>query len=199
MATHRRRSSPSPSRAGAGETLAVDVGVGPEIKRVADELRAIDKKLPTKFRAQMRKTAAAGVRRAKTEARSMPVAGVRGGTRSAPHKPKQLRRMVARGVRVRASSGGRYGVGLRIVTSMPLPSQAMLPRGLDSSDPGHPSRKGWRHPLFGDTETWVDQPGGSWFRAPIAEEHGPMGKALMDLLEAAAAQVAAAGVGPGAD
>jgi hypothetical protein len=186
MATHRRRAGTSARRREGPGDLDVDVEVGQEIKAVADQLRAVDKKLPTKFRTQMRKTAATAVKRVKTEARGLPSAGSRGGGITPPHKPRQLRRAVAKGVRAQASAGGRRGAGLRIVTSMPLPSQAMLPRGLDT--PG-----GWRHPFFGDREDWVDQPGHSWFREPIAKEHPATKKAVLDLLAQARDQIASAG------
>ena len=170
----------------AADDLAIEVAVGREIHAVAAQLRAVDKTLPTKFRAAMRKTAATAIKRVKTAARTLPAAGRRGGTAAHPHKPRQLRRAVARGVRAQAATGGRRGAGLRIVTSMPLPAQAMLPRGLDT--PG-----GWRHPVFGDREDWVDQPGHSWFREPIAKEHPATKKAVLDLLAQARDQIASAG------
>jgi hypothetical protein len=68
-----------------------------------------------------------------------------------------LRETVAAGVRLQTTA---KGVKI-IATSDRLPeSQKSLPRHLDSD-------KGWRHPVFGDTNKWVHQRGGPWFAATI--------------------------------
>ena len=174
----------------SGDELQVVVAAGREITEVAARLREVDKRLPTRFRAAMRKAAAAGIRRAKTEARAMPSGGKTGGTSAHPHKAKQLRRAVARGVRARASTGGRYGAGMRIITAMPLPKQAILPRGLDTPT-------GWEHPVFGKADQRVIQPGGSWVRAAVAEEQPAMEKDLLAAIAHARDWIAAAGTTEG--
>ncbi|WP_119728336.1 hypothetical protein [Thermomonospora amylolytica] len=160
---------------------------GAEIREVADRLREVDRRLPTKLRTALRKSAARGIKRVRAEVRALPVAGAPGGTAAAPHKRKQLRRLVARGVRAQASAGGRRRAGLRIVTSMPTEEQAMLPRGLDRGD------EGWRHPVFGDREKWVRQPGYSWFREPLADEGPALTRDIRKVLAEAAEWIAEAG------
>lgn len=50
--------------------------------------------------------------------------------------------------------------GERITTEMPHEDEAIIPRGFDTAA----SRRGWRHPLFGNREKWYRNYGGfSWF------------------------------------
>lgn len=131
---------------GPGGT-SVTVVFGPELKAIASAMRTIDNGLPSKLRATLKRDAKPLVNKAKAAARAIPVdAG----------DEKNLRRNIARGIKVQASTGKRAQV--RIVTSMPDATQAIIPRGLD--DP-----RGFRHPVFGST-TWVVQTATSpnhWF------------------------------------
>lgn len=167
--------------------MEVRVVSGDEIRRTADRLRQVDKKLPGQLRKELRKAALPAVKRVKAEVRSMPAAGVRGGTSRHPHKARQLRRTIARGVRIQASTGGKRGAGLRIATVMPTSKQAMLPRGLDAGE------KGFRHPVFGNRDMWVTQPGGSWFREPLAHEFPDVRGRIQRLLEETDKWIADAG------
>ncbi|MEV2277705.1 hypothetical protein AB0I72_19175 [Nocardiopsis sp. NPDC049922] len=173
--------------------LDVEIQLGREVARVAAQLRQIDAKLPTKLRSELRKAAKVGVQRVKREAKGLPSAGKRGGTAKHPHKPKQLRRTVARGVRARASTK----MGMRIITAMPDAEQSVIPRGLDSRTRHRDG--GWRHPIFPRKGTdradwrWVDQKGGSWFMEPLGEMQPEVQANLRKVLDDAAAQVAAAG------
>lgn len=167
--------------------MQVRVYSGSEIRRTADRLRQVDKKLPARLRKELRKAAVPAMKRAKAEARALKVEGVRGGTSRHPHRARQLRRAVARGVRIQASTGGKRGAGLRIVTTMPTSKEAMLPRGLDRGG------KGFRHPLFGDRGTWVVQPGGSWFRRPVAQEMPEVRARVERVLQETAVWIAEAG------
>jgi hypothetical protein len=153
-----------------------EVRSGREIARAAAALRAIDKKLPTKFRTELRKASKPAVAKVKQTVRKMPVKGTAGST--------GLRRRVARGVRVQASTK----TGVRIVTSMPA-GEEVLPRGLDSRT----SIRGWRHPVFGRSGIWVRQAGGSWFMEPIAEQKPALDRAMQAVLDDAAATIARAG------
>lgn len=160
---------------------------GPEIRRTAERLRQIDKRLPTRLRKELRKAAQPAIQAAKAEARSIPSRGVQGGTSRHPHKRNQLRRKLARGVRAQASTGGRRGAGLRIVTVMPTAAEALLPRGLDTPD------KGFRHPVFGNREVWVRQDGHSWFRQPIWRQGPAVRVRVVRVLDEAARWIAEAG------
>lgn|SRR5690606_4764374 len=167
--------------------MNVEIEVGREVRRVADQLRAVDKTLPTKLRRELRGAAKAGVQRVKREAKALPAKGRRGGTGEHPHRPRQLRRTVARGVRVRASTK----TGMRIITAMPDTEQSVIPRGLDSRT--RHAGGGWRHPVFGNRDVWVAQTGGSWFLEPLAEEQPQVMRNIRDVLDKAAEQVAKAG------
>lgn len=165
------------------QTLHVEIELGREVKRVADALRQVDRSLPTWLRRELRRAGAAGVKRARAEARALPSGGRPGGTTRHPHKPKQLRRRLAAGVRVRASAR----TGMRIVTSMPTTAEAMLPRGMDAGSAG------WRHKVFGRDRVWVRQEGDSWFLEPLAEEYPALIDNVRGVLEEAARTVQQAG------
>jgi len=162
------------------------VVTGPEIQRIAERLRQVDKKLPARLRKELRKAAQPAVQAAKREARSLPSRGVKGGTSRHPHRRNQLRRKLARGVRVQASTGGRRGAGLRIVTAMPTASEALLPRGFDSPE-------GFRHPVFGNRDVWVRQDGASWFRQPIGRQSHEVRARVARVIDETAQWIAQAG------
>lgn len=124
--------------AARGRGVMVNVYFGPELKAVANALRTVDAGLPAKFRADLIKDAKPLVNKAKAAARAIPVRA---------KDEKNLRRVIARGIKVQASTTRKPRV--RIVTSMPDVSQAIIPRGLDAP-------KGFRHPVFG-SDTWVNQ------------------------------------------
>lgn len=167
--------------------MDVRVVSGPEIQRTAERLRQVDKKLPTRLRKELRKAAQPAVQAAKAEARSLPSRGVKGGTSRHPHRRNQLRRRLARSVRVQAATGGRRGAGLRIVTAMPTASEALLPRGFDSGS------KGFRHPVFGNRDVWVRQPGASWFRQPIGRQSHEVRARVARVIDETAQWIAQAG------
>lgn len=72
-----------------------------------------------------------------------------------------LRRAVARGIKSKVAYSG-YKLGARIVAdSAALPaSQRKLPRYLNR-------RRGWRHPVWGHRDRWVEQRGEPYFDDPI--------------------------------
>jgi hypothetical protein len=76
---------------------------------------------------------------------------------------------------------------VRIVATAIRPNEAGLPRGFDNGP------RGFRHPVYGNRNVWVQQRGGSWFREPIAEHRDEVEKDLTDVLEAMAKRIAAAG------
>jgi len=158
-----------------------------EVQEVADRLRRVDRRLAVQLRGALRRAARRGVKRAKAEARGLPAKGAPGGTLQHPHRARQLRRTVARGVRAQVRAGGARMPTARIITSMPDESQAALPLGLDSGP------RGWRHPVFGDRDVWVRQPGFSWFREPLAEEAPAIADDMRQVLGDTAQWIADAG------
>lgn len=166
--------------------LEHEVVPGKEIKRVADALREVDKKAPAQLRKELRGIATTGAKVVKGKARTLPAKGTRGGTAKHPHKRRQMRRTLARGVKVQASTGGRKGAALRIVTQMPDRRAALLPRAFDLLDT-------WSHPTF-KTGPKVSQQGGfDWFVAPLGEMQPESQAAVRQVLEDAKEKIRAAG------
>lgn len=90
-----------------------------------------------------------------------------------------LRETIAAGVRIQVTA---KGVKI-IASSSRLPdSQKSLPRHLDSD-------KGWRHPVFGNTENWVHQRGGPWFAATITPKAPAFRAACVEAMEEIKAQL----------
>lgn len=71
-----------------------------------------------------------------------------------------LRQRVARALSLEVKTSGSPRVRFVAKPEKMPPGQEKLPRHLDNP-------KGWRHPVFGNTEMWVAQKGGSWFWPPI--------------------------------
>lgn len=149
---------------------------GEDFRLVANALRAVDASLPGNLRKELRQAVRPLVARAKAKVRALPTHGV---------KHTGLRRRVAAGVGVRVSTSRTPGI--TITTSMRDPSEAAIPRGMDS-------RVGWRHPVFGNRDAWVTQhTGGSWFRETFADGREEIQRDVRDVLERAADTVADAG------
>lgn len=80
-----------------------------------------------------------------------------------------LRREVSQGVGIVQLPGG-----VRITTSMPLEDMAIIPRGMDTV-------RGWRHPVFGHRDRWVQQTSGdtSWFMDNMQKGYEPLRERLI--------------------
>jgi hypothetical protein len=89
-----------------------------------------------------------------------------------------LRRDVAAGVGTMPIDGGT-----RVFTSMPEKDEAVIPLGLDT-------RKGWRHPVFGNREEWVTQRGEfSWFMEIMRRSMKTTPPKVQDILDDAAESI----------
>lgn len=71
-----------------------------------------------------------------------------------------LRDRVARSLALELKSTGRARVRFVAKPEKMPADERNMPRNLDNP-------KGWRHPVYGNTEMWVAQFGGSWFWPPI--------------------------------
>jgi hypothetical protein len=80
--------------------------------------------------------------------------------RAAGKKGLGLRESIARATKLKVTA---RGVKFYVDSSKMPESQRNLPRLLDSE-------KGWRHPLFGNREDWVDQKGQPYFGATIKKK-----------------------------
>jgi hypothetical protein len=159
----------------ARDGVNVWVEAGPEFTRVANALRDMDTKAPSRFRAALKKAATPIVQDVRAAALALPA-------RKGKHTG--LRTRLAKGVGVQAGVG--KSARMRIVTKMPAGEEA-LPRGEDSG------AQGWRHPVFGNTDNWVNQAGGSWFRETIADDQDFLEERVNQVLQDARDQIAAAG------
>jgi hypothetical protein len=72
-----------------------------------------------------------------------------------------LRATIARAIQTKiTTSGFRTGVRIRVDGTKLPEDQRTLPQALDAEG-------GWRHPVFGNREVWVDQFGKPWFASTI--------------------------------
>lgn len=85
--------------------------------------------------------------------------------------------------RVSKKTGDVTREGIRITATkkrLPAGSQPMLYLY---------GRDKFRHPVFGDTDTWVNQRGKPWFYRPIAKQRNSFKKAVVDVIDAAAREI----------
>lgn len=152
---------------------SVHVTMGSEWRAVRDELQREDRRARERLGAELRNAMAPVVADVRSQALAL---------RSNGSKHTGMRTRLAAGVRAEAN-----GNNVRVVAASPGPGMDALPRGFDNGP------KGWRHPVFGNRDVWVQQRGGSWFRDPIAKHHDPIERDLTNVLEGMAHRIAAAG------
>lgn len=151
----------------------ITVTTGPEWKRVAAALRAVDERLDHEFRAELRDAAEVLARRTQQEVMKIP---------SRHNDPSGLRSRVAKGVGVKMAPSG-----VQITASMNYKDERNLPAYLDLM-------AGWRHPVFGNRSVWVHQDtGGSWFRETLEGGDEMIADRLEDIYDRAARIIARAG------
>lgn len=148
------------------------VDMGPEWKTVRAALNREESSAERKLTRQLEQAAGPIIAKVQREALALPAHGA---------KHTGLRGRLAAGVRLQ-----QRGSSVRIVATA-APDETALPRGMDNGV------KGWRHPVYGNREVWVQQRGGSWFRAPIAEEGDTIERKLTNVLEQMADNIANAG------
>lgn len=137
------------------------------------------KKLRRELTANLRKAAQPAVLAAKSSARSIPSSsrGTRPGGGS-------LRAAIARLIRAQArTSGAAVGVRIRVGTKG-------MPREFKWAARRTNRKKGWRHPLFGDTDKWVQQYGKvGWFEDPMKAGKSEYQKAVLGAMAEMAARI----------
>lgn len=85
--------------------------------------------------------------------------------------------------RVSKKTGDVSGEGIRITAA-----KKRLPEGKSPMLYLY-GRDKFRHPVFGDTETWVNQRGKPWFYRPIASQRNSFKQAVVDVIDAAAREI----------
>lgn len=147
--------------------------MGPEWRTVRAALNREESAATRKLRRGLEDAAGPIIAKVQREAMALPARGV---------KHTGLRGRLAAGVRLQVSPSA-----VRIVATAVDPTERALPRGMDNGP------KGWRHPVYGNRDVWVQQRGGSWFREPIADEGGSVERKLTNVLEQMADNIANAG------
>lgn len=143
--------------------MGLNVGVdgGDQAARKSAALADLDANLPVEFQRTIREHADALAEQARQKAEEEPAHGTR---------HTGLRDAVAAGVDVQDTP-----TGVKVTTSMPEQDEAAIPRGFD--DPV----KGWRHPVFGRANSWVQQTGAfSWFTDTMAAGSDDIRDGLVD-------------------
>lgn len=96
-----------------------------------------------------------------------------------------LRATIAREVKVQTRWSGRNtGVRIRV-------GKRKMPRGFRNAPKRLNSGRGWRHPVFGDLETWVQQSGRpSWFHDATRSHRPEVRRAVLRAMNAAVERIA---------
>lgn len=153
--------------------LRITIIEGPEVRRVTAAMAAEDKTMQPRLNDAMQDAVEPYVSRARAKVLAMPVKGT-GHT--------GLRARVARGVRMVAT-----GPVVKVISTMTFRNQLSIPPGLNFD--------GWRHPVFGNRNVWVNQgttvPG--WFTETLAGSRDDIENSLEDVIESSADRIAAAG------
>lgn len=144
---------------------------GPEWQATADALRDVDDTLAERFKTALEEAARATLAELRRAALDLPARKL---------KHTGLRARIAGGVGMKTTVKG-----IRFTTEMP-PGQEELPRGEDNGV------RGWRHPVYGNSNVWVNQRGGSWFKSTIADDRPRFERSFNDVLNEAVDQIAAA-------
>lgn len=153
--------------------VLVYVDPGPEWRTVREALEREDRGARGELVDALRREASPIVADVRAAAMRLPAHG---------KKHTGLRGRLAAGVDVDTRTSG-----VRIVAKAVDPSEVSLPRGMDNG------ARGWRHPVYGNRDVWVQQRGGSWFREPISRHQDALERSLTNVLEQMADNIANAG------
>jgi hypothetical protein len=160
------------------DSITFTIDKGSEWESVISALARVDHELPGELRRRIRRAVDPLVAAAQAKVESMPTRG---------HGHTGLRAEVGSGVNtVEIGFGKDYLI--RVTTSMDESDEVNIPLGMDRMS-------GWRHPVFGHEDRWVQQyamePG--WFSNTFANAHDSIESALEDALEWARDVIASAG------
>lgn len=150
----------------------IEVEMGPEWRTVRAALNREESSASRKLHHAIEEATGPIIAKVQRAALALPARG---------RKHTGLRARLAAGVRPEDTPSG-----VRIVASAE-PGERALPRGMDNGP------RGWRHPVYGNRDVWVQQRGGSWFREPISESGDEVERQLTDVLEQMADNIANAG------
>lgn len=157
-----------------------------------------DKGMMTKFRRNIREAGAPCVQELRTAVMGVKV--TRGNdpfarrtkeTGVAPRRSTNRWGPRSTGLRARVAasigvSQTKKGIRIRASATKIGPYGASLPKYLDGTLRLY---KDWRHPVFGDTETWVSQKGQPWFFSTITRHRAGFRKAVFEVLNETAEEL----------
>ena len=152
---------------------------GQALKRVALALRAEEngKALARDLGKNIRAALAPAVAEARAGINAMSSQGL-------PVEGQPLRQAIARRIRAQAKMSGRApGARVRV-------SKKGMPRGFELAARRTNRRKGWRHPVFGNTDVWVAQTGRpGWFDDPMRRGRPRYRKAVLAAMNEASRRI----------
>lgn len=152
---------------------------GQALKRVSMALaqEADGKQLKRDLAKNIRKSLAPAVAEARAGILSMPSKGL-------PVEGQPLRAAISRRIRAQAKLSGRYP-GARVHVT-----KKGMPRGFELAARRTNRRKGWRHPVFGNTEVWAQQTGQpDWFDGPMRRGRSGYRRAVIAAMSEAARRI----------
>lgn len=158
----------------------------------ASELEELSRRLKDQRRGDLQKKLRSNITKAarpvqgqlRAAARSVQVRSSKGG-QVRPDTSTGLRARVARAVRISVT---RKGVRFVVSASQVDPQYgASLPRYLDGELPRY---RRWRHPVFGDAETWAMQFGSPWFFRTIRRHTRRVEQAIGEAMDETAREIA---------
>lgn len=133
---------------------------GKDLARIVRELKAMDdKELLKRFRKELRATARPLVPAVRASIRQIPS--------SLPYKADGLRGLLSKATNLQVKTVGRQASVVIRVDGRKMPTRS---KSLQAYMEGTKPR--WRHPVFGNTEVWVQQPAKPYFYR-VMDRAGP--------------------------
>ncbi|WP_328465539.1 hypothetical protein OHA21_43850 [Actinoplanes sp. NBC_00393] len=136
------------------------------------------KELRRELAKEIRLALAPAAKEARAGIKAMPSAG------TLPSDGPPLRATIARRVRAQAKLSGRY-VGARVRVG-----KKNMPRDFAMAARRTNRRKGWRHPVHGNTNNWVTQTGNpGWFDDPMRRGKPRYRRAVLEAMDRIARKI----------
>ncbi len=139
-----------------------------EFSALLRNVKAFDNKLAKAIRKELREAAKPAIADVRSEVRSLPTKGRSSGVRDA----------VAAGVGLRVSTAVKGGAVTITASSRRLPAKHKAMNRLLN-------KRSWRHPVFGDRNTWAVQTSTPYFQPTIARHTGELRAAVVRAIDSA--------------
>ncbi|KAB8162920.1 hypothetical protein FH609_004115 [Streptomyces sp. 3MP-14] len=137
---------------------------------------------------ELRRELAANLRNELKPAAALAKSGIMAMSSAGPGTSPALRSSIAKKIRPEVKLGGRWS-GAR-VKAFKTPGA----RGFRNAPKRTNRAKGWRHPLFGNRDVWIQQRGREqWFDRALEGRQAQYRRAVLDAMEQMAARIAGRG------